>query len=366
MAATAQHLSTDCGKFHLRIPPCLPLPLETGALVIVRGGAVKGGLQGGSLCHILTVSHAVAGEEAALLIKGDDAVVIDQEVDRLIRAVLHSHIAILTEWEHPLGMLGKRELIACHKMVCWDERLILQCAILDIEEDILADGIDGGELDLQSLCLPGPDGRAGHRAGLHLLPVYSDGVIEGQVVKRAEVIVILDQESDTPEREASLHGGEDRLVGVLCLHCIGLRHAGAVEESVVAEVIVARVVVVPVAAVASHDGAIRLLHILRLVDKVPDKAPLQDRVGMEEIHVVGHAALAIPHSVSVLHKYVRLGGMALRICHELTRPAVHIPIDVGIGTIYGTLKYDWSGGVELLDCRSGDGEVLSISGLIGH
>ena len=80
------------------------------------------------------------------------------------------------------------------------------------------------------------------------------------------------------------------------------------------------------------------------------KAPLQDRVGMEKIHIVGHTPLAIPHSVSVLHKYVRLGGMALRILHELTRSAVHIPIDVGIGTIYGTLEYDRSAGVELLDC----------------
>ena len=87
---------------------------------------------------------------------------------------------------------------------------------------------------------------------------------------------------------------------------------------------------------------------------------------MEEIHVVGHAALAISHGMSVLRKYEGLGWIALRIGEELTRAAVHIAVDVGIGTINGALEHDGTGGVELLDCRAGGGKVLPIPCLIGH
>ena len=61
-------------------------------------------------------------------------------------------------------MLSKRELIACYEVVGGDERLILKCAILDIEEDILTCGIDGRELDLQTLGLTGLDDGSDHGA----------------------------------------------------------------------------------------------------------------------------------------------------------------------------------------------------------
>ena len=61
-------------------------------------------------------------------------------------------------------MLGKSELIARHEVVSGDEWLIHQSAVLDIEEDILACGNNGSERGLQTHCLTGFDGRAGHRA----------------------------------------------------------------------------------------------------------------------------------------------------------------------------------------------------------
>ena len=77
MTACIDHLIAERGELHLRISPRLPLPLETGALIVVGRGSIEGGLQCRPLCHVLVVAHAVAGKETACLVEGDDAVVID-------------------------------------------------------------------------------------------------------------------------------------------------------------------------------------------------------------------------------------------------------------------------------------------------